>query len=223
MNFVTTFTNWNGVNRLTLTDASGFNPDGGQGWYNVSGTWTSFAYGATINNVLVGVSLAPPASTTDVANRNGSWCHTQATLDGTISSTRQYCDDDYTDSDADGLADWQELLGVFGWFSNPTLADTDNDGVNDFDEVVRDNTDPLDPCVNALDPDGDGLNSYFENSTGCTLDSIGILNGSSDVWVTDSTQFDTDSGGVGDLDEYFDGTNPENCLLYTSPSPRDCQ
>ncbi|MEC7098626.1 MAG: transglutaminase-like domain-containing protein, partial [Candidatus Thermoplasmatota archaeon] len=98
----------------------------------------------------------------------------------------------------------------FGWFSNPTLADTDNDGVNDFDEVVRDNTDPLDPCVNALDPDGDGLNSYFENSTGCTLDSIGILNGSSDVWVTDSTQFDTDSGGVGDLDEYFDGTNPEN-------------
>ena len=99
---------------------------------------------------------------------------------------------------------------MFGWFSNPTLADTDNDGVNDFDEVVRDNTDPLDPCVNALDPDGDGLNSYFENSTGCTLDSIGILNGSSDVWVTDSTQFDTDSGGVGDLDEYFDGTNPEN-------------
>tara|TARA_B100000683_G_scaffold149830_1_gene145008 strand:- start:8942 stop:17890 length:8949 start_codon:yes stop_codon:yes gene_type:complete len=210
VNFVTTFTNWNGVNRLTLTDASGFNPDGGQGWYNVSGTWTSFAYAATINNVLVGVSLAPPASTTDVANRNGSWCHTQATLDGTISNTRQYCDDDYTDSDADGLADWQELLGVFGWFSNPTLADTDNDGVNDFDEVVRDNTDPLDPCVNALDPDGDGLNSYFENSTGCTLDSIGILNGSSDVWVTDSTQFDTDSGGVGDLDEYFDGTNPEN-------------
>ena len=210
VDFVTTLTNWNGVNRLTLTDASGFNPDGGTGWYNVSGTWTSFAYGATINNVLVGVSLAPPLSVSDVANRNGSFCHTDATLDGTITTTRLYCDDDYTDSDADGLADWQELLGVFGWFSNPTLADTDGDGVNDFDEVVRDNTDPLDACKNALDPDGDGLNTYFENSTGCTLDSIGILNGSSDVWVTDPTKFDTDSGGVNDLDEYFDGTNPEN-------------
>ena len=210
VDYVTTLTNWNGVNRLTLTDASGFNPDGGTGWYNVSGTWTSFAYGATVNNVLVGVSLAPPVSVTDVANRNGSFCHTDATLDGTISTTRLYCDDDYTDSDADGLADWEELLGVFGWFSNPTLADTDGDGVNDFGEVVRDNTDPLDACKNALDPDGDGLNSYFENSTGCTLDSIGILNGSSDVWVTDPTKFDTDSGGVNDLDEYFDGTNPEN-------------
>jgi transglutaminase-like putative cysteine protease len=210
VDYVTTQTNWNGVNRLTLTDASGFNPDGGTGWYNVSGTWASFAYGATVNNVLVGVSLAPPPSVTDVANRNGSFCHTDATLDGTISSTRLYCDDDYTDSDADGLADWEELLGVFGWFSNPTLADTDGDGVNDFGEVVRDNTDPLDACKNALDPDGDGLNTYFENSTGCTLDSIGILNGSSDVWVTDPTKFDTDSGGVNDLDEYFDGTNPEN-------------
>jgi transglutaminase-like putative cysteine protease len=210
VDYVTTLTNWNGVNRLTLTDASGFNPDGGTGWYNVSGTWASFAYGATVNNVLVGVSLAPPGSVTDVANRNGSFCHTDATLDGTISTTRLYCDDDYTDSDADGLADWEELLGVFGWFSNPTLADTDGDGVNDFGEVVRDNTDPLDACKNALDPDGDGLNSYFENSTGCTLDSIGILNGSSDVWVTDPTKFDTDSGGVNDLDEYFDGTNPEN-------------
>ncbi|DAC09886.1 MAG TPA: transglutaminase domain-containing protein, partial [Candidatus Poseidoniales archaeon] len=210
VDFVTTVANWNGVNRLTVANGSGFNPDGGTGWYNVSGTWTSFAYAATVNNVLIGVNLAPPPSVTDVANRNGSFCHTQATQDGTISTTRTYCDDDYTDSDGDGLADWQELLGVFGWFSNPTLADTDNDGVNDFGEVVRDNTDPLDPCKNALDPDGDGLNSYFENSTGCTLDSIGILNGSSDVWVTDPDDFDTDAGGVNDLDEYFDGTNPEN-------------
>ena len=45
------------------------------------------------------------------------------------------------DSDADGLADWQGVLGTFGWFSNPTLADTDADGVNDFDEVFQ-NTDP---------------------------------------------------------------------------------
>ena len=73
---------------------------------------------------------------------------------------------------------------------NPTLADTDNDGVNDFDEVVRD-TDSL-TLQERPGLDGDGLNSYFENST-ATLDSIEIPNGSSDVWVTDSEEFDTDS------------------------------
>ena len=51
--------------------------------------------------------------------RNGSFCHTSATNDGTISTTRNYCDDDYTDGDGDGLADWEELLGTYGWFSNP--------------------------------------------------------------------------------------------------------
>ena len=39
---------------------------------------------------------------------------------------------------------------------------------------------------------------------------IGILNGSTDVWVTDDSDQDTDDGGVPDRDEYFDGTNPEN-------------
>jgi len=102
------------------------------------------------------------------------------------------------------------LLGTYGWFSNPTLVDTDADGVPDFQEAVLDNTDPNDPCLNLLDSDGDGLNNYFENSTGCTLDSIGITNGSSDVWVTGWDQVDTDNGGVGDRNEYFDGTNPEN-------------
>ena len=123
--------------------------------------------------------------------------------------TRTYCDDDYTDSDGDGLANWQELLGTFGWFSNPTLVDTDGDGVNDYDEVF-DNTDPTEPCFNLLDPDGDGINSYFENTTGCNLAFIGITNGSTDIWVTDYLAVDTDNGGVDDRTEYFDSTNPEN-------------
>ena len=72
------------------------------------------------------------------------------------------------------------------------------------------NTDPNEPCTNLLDDDLDGLNNYFETSTGCDLIYIGITNGSTDVWVTDDTQVDTDSGGVNDRTEYFDGTNPEN-------------
>ena len=196
--------------QLTVADGSGFNPSGGVGWFNSSGTWVSFGYIAVVNNVLQSVNPGPANGVTEVANRNGSFCHTSATNDGTIGTTRSYCDDDYTDGDGDGLADWEELLGTYGWFSNPTLVDTDADGVPDFQEAVLDNTDPNDPCLNLLDSDGDGLNNYFENSTGCTLDSIGITNGSSDVWVTGWDQVDTDNGGVGDRNEYFDGTNPEN-------------
>ena len=29
------------------------------------------------------------------------------------------------------VSDWEETLGVYGYFSNPTLADSDGDGVGD--------------------------------------------------------------------------------------------
>jgi len=210
INFVTTHTNWDSsFNQLTLTDASGFNPSGGRGWYNVSGTWTPFSYGSRVNSLLSLVSFGPPTGTTEVANFNGSFCHTSATADGSIQTTRQYCDDDYTDSDGDGLADWQETLGTFGWFSNPGLFDSDSDGVNDLDEILN-NTDPLQPCHNTLDDDQDGLNNYFETSTGCPLSYIGIGNGSSDLFSTSINDTDTDGGGVNDFQEYRDGTNPED-------------
>ena len=187
-----------------------------------------------------GVFASPPTGAV-AESRNNSWCHD---ISGGAFPT--YCDDDYSDSDGDGLADWEETLGVFGYFSNPTLADSDSDGVNDFDEVFA-GTDPLQPCENTLDDDGDGLNNYFETTTGCDNSWIGITNGSQDIWVTEVDNIDTDAGGVNDKQEYFDSTNPENdptddimpedydgdgipdrmeqtlygCLLYTSPSPRD--
>jgi len=210
INFETTVNSWSAsTSQLQVADGSGFNPGGGVGWYNTSGTWLPFTYATATGNAIQGVSTAPITGVTEVSNRNGSFCHTSATNTGTIGTTQKYCDDDYTDSDSDGLADWQELLGTFGWFSNPTLADTDADGVNDFEEVFG-NTDPNQPCSNLLDDDLDGLNNYFETTTGCALSWIGVLNGSSDVWVTDDVTSDTDAGGVGDREEYFDGTNPEN-------------
>ncbi len=210
INFETSITNWNsGSSLLSILDTSGFNPDGGQGWYNQSGTLSSFTYLSISGLALVGVSTGPPVGVTQALNRNGSFCHTDATAAGTLTTTQQYCDDDYEDSDGDGLADWEEILGVFGWFSNPSLVDTDADGVSDFDEVF-DFTDPNEPCNNLLDDDGDTLNNYFEDTTGCDLIWIGIGNGSTDVWVTNPNEFDTDSGGVGDRTEYSDGTNPES-------------
>ena len=193
-----------GSKQLTLTDGSGFSPGGGIGYYNSSGTYTQFSYGSEVNNVLQGVFVAPPAGATSVESWNNSWCHDLST--GVFPS---YCDDDYSDTDGDGLADWEETLGVFGYFSNPTLFDSDGDGVNDFDEVLV-GTDPLEPCDNNLDDDGDGLNNYFETSTGCDNSWIGITNGSQDAWVTDDDNIDTDAGGVNDKQEYFDSTNPEN-------------
>ncbi|MEC8415454.1 MAG: hypothetical protein VXZ04_02275, partial [Candidatus Thermoplasmatota archaeon] len=135
VNFETTFVQSLPGSRLEVGDGSGFNPAGGTGWYNVSGTWESFAYATVVNNVLQGVSNTPSGTATDVANRNGSFCHTDAVNAGTITTTQNYCDDDFEDTDGDGLADWQELLGTFGWFSNPSIADSDADGVNDFDEI----------------------------------------------------------------------------------------
>ena len=210
VNFATSINSWNsGSSLLTLQDSSGFNPNGGEGWYNSSGTLIPFSYISVSSQSLVGVSVGPGVGVTEALNQNGSFCHTSATADGTLLTTQQYCDDDYEDSDGDGLADWEEILGVYGWFSNPSLVDTDSDGVSDFDEVF-DFTDPNEPCNNLLDDDSDSLNNYFEDTTGCDLIWIGIGNGSLDVWVTSPTLFDTDSGGVDDRTEYTDGTNPES-------------
>ncbi|MCS5537697.1 MAG: hypothetical protein NZ770_06295, partial [Candidatus Poseidoniaceae archaeon] len=89
--------------RLTVIDSSGFNPNGGVGFYNVSGTFTGFAYSSLQGSVLTGVAVAPPVGTLGVENWNASFCHTSAVLDGTILTTRAYCDDDYEDTDGDGL------------------------------------------------------------------------------------------------------------------------
>ncbi|MEE2758943.1 MAG: transglutaminase domain-containing protein [Candidatus Thermoplasmatota archaeon] len=200
------------LQRLSLANTTGFNPIGGIGYYNDSnGQHTSFAYSAIQSNILLGVSLAPPVGTTDAVSKNGSWCHYDAVNTGTIGSTQRHCDDDYEDSDGDGLADWQELEGTFGFTSLPTAVDSDGDGVSDYEEVM-DGTDPMEPCHNNRDSDGDLLNDYFENNTGCALIFIpGIIgNGSLDTYTTNYLAPDTDAGGVWDGQEYIDGTNPQN-------------
>ena len=200
------FVSYNSVSsRLTLTDGSGFRSGGGEAFYNTSGTLTSFLYGAVVNDVMIGVFVSPPSPSSVIEGTNNSWCH-----DATGLSFPNYCDDDYSDTDGDGLADWQETEATFGFPSNPTLADTDGDGVNDYDEVNA-GTNPQEPCDNNLDDDGDGLNKYFEETVGvCDNSWIGINNGSIDAWVTEDDNIDTDSGGVNDKQEYFDSTNPES-------------
>jgi len=203
-----TITSW-GSSTLTLSDTSAFNPNGGKGWYqSTTGILTEFSYAAKVGNQLTNVNF-PPSGGDIVLAKDGSWCRMDAESDGTLFTTRQYCDDDYYDTDGDGLADWQERTSFFGYFSNYTNTDSDGDGQNDYDEVLG-ATDPMIACENSLDTDGDGVNDYFESTTGCNLVYIGVLSGGSDTYVTDPLIFDTDNGGVNDYQEYFDGTNPEN-------------
>jgi uncharacterized repeat protein (TIGR01451 family) len=96
--------------------------------------------------------------------------------------------DDPIDKDGDGLTDRAET-SVFG--TDPNAADTDKGGVNDGDEVMVNNTDPLNPSDDG-DIDGDGLSDYDEKNT----------------YGTDPYNPDTDGGGVRDGDEVYRGTDP---------------
>ena len=64
---------------------------------------------------------------------------------------------------------WQagRNLWLLGLSIDPFDVDSDNDTVT---IAMRLSTiDPQEPCDNNRDDDGDGLNNYFENTTGCAL------------------------------------------------------
>lgn len=176
-------------------------------WFeSANGNRTPFQYSTINGNSLRSVSITMPSDAMFVVVVNGSWC-----WDESLGSLNEpHCDDDYRDSDGDGLADWEETLGSWGFISMPNMTDSDGDSVNDLDEVIN-GTDPMNPCNNLADFDGDGLNNWFENNTGCPL-MYGIEGGnmSLDNYTTLWNNTDTDNGGVTDYQEYLDGTNPQN-------------
>jgi formylglycine-generating enzyme required for sulfatase activity len=91
--------------------------------------------------------------------------------------------EDTRDPDADGLTNYQEIIVRL---TNPDLADTDDDGVNDGQEVT-DGTNPL-----VTDSDTDGLGDGEEKARG-----------------TNPLSGDSDSDGLGDLqEEVLTTTNP---------------
>lgn len=88
------------------------------------------------------------------------------------------------DTDADGLTDFQE---VKTYKTNPTNADTDNDGLTDQAEIATYKTNPL-----KADSDGDRLNDGTEVN----------------IAKTDPNKADTDGDGVNDFDELRLMTDP---------------
>lgn len=110
------------------------------------------------------------------------------------------------DADGDGLTNFQELTNV----TNPTDADTDDDGINDGPEVLTYGTNPR-----SSDSDGDGLNDSAEigvalsdpndpDSDDDTLSDGAEVNthGSSPLSI------DTDNDGFNDPTEVLSSSNP---------------
>ena len=107
------------------------------------------------------------------ATQTASFNQTQAALSG------------QSDTDGDGLTNEREnSLGT-----DPLLADSDADGLQDRDEVDTYRTNPLD-----ADTDDDGL-----------LDGAEVL-----MHLTDPLNPDTDGDGLGDGDEISRATDPRN-------------
>jgi hypothetical protein len=109
------------------------------------------------------------------------------------------------DSDGDGLTnDRESALGT-----NPLVADTDNDGLSDRDEVDTYRTNPLDP-----DTDKDGLLDGAEIQTYTTdpllpdSDGDGLIDGDEITRQTNPRNRDSDNDGVADGDEVRLGIDP---------------
>jgi hypothetical protein len=113
------------------------------------------------------------------------------------------------DPDGDGLTNLQEFQNVFPSTpgavirTNPTVADTDGDGLSDGAEVNRKvggNPAPTNPLI--ADTDGDGLSDKVETGTG-------TFNGPNDTG-TDPLKVDTDNDTFPDLQEVLSGSDPNS-------------
>jgi hypothetical protein len=110
------------------------------------------------------------------------------------------------DSDGDGISNTDE--DRYG--TNKHKVDTDDDGLNDFDELFKFLTNPLEQ-----DTDQDGLSDYEEVVTYLTNPTIrdtdfdGLLDSEEvHTYGTNPTIWDTDGGGMSDFDEINNGSDP---------------
>ena len=101
---------------------------------------------------------------------------------------------DLSDADGDKLCAYYE-----SWFgTDPSKADTDGDGLNDYDEIYLYNTDPT-----KADSDGNGINDYDDD-----VDKDGLSLREELELGTDYFNPDSDNDGVSDGEEVKNGTDP---------------
>ena len=101
---------------------------------------------------------------------------------------------DTSDADGDKLCAYYE-----SWFgTDPSKADTDGDGLNDYDEIYLYNTDPT-----KADSDGNGINDYDDD-----VDKDGLSLREELELGTDYFNPDSDKDGISDGEEVKNGTDP---------------
>jgi len=71
------------------------------------------------------------------------------------------------DTDADGLTDYEEIVT---YSTNPARIDSDGDGLDDVDEVTTYHSDPL-----TVDSDGDGYSDFIEVEHGGDPNDVAVL------------------------------------------------
>lgn len=115
------------------------------------------------------------------------------------------------DTDTDGLTDYQE---IFTHQTNPNLNDSDSDGLTDGDEINTHSTNP-----NNADSDSDGLNDTAEVEIGTNANNPDSDNdGMPDGWevesqldpLTNDADLDSDNDGLSNSQEALLGTNANN-------------
>lgn len=120
-------------------------------------------------------------------------------------------DPNSTDTDNDGITDSDELaLGT-----DPTQSDTDADGLTDGDEVNIHGTDPKIADTDADDlKDGDEVNIHGTDPLNSDTDGDVMPDGWEVTYglnpLVDDADDDLDGDGVKNIDEYNDGSNPNN-------------
>ncbi len=109
-------------------------------------------------------------------------------------------DPNKADTDGDGLTDYEEVTKTH---TDPLKADSDGDGLSDGDEIMKYHTDPL-----KTDTDGDGLTDaaevtqYKTDPLKTDTDGDGLSDGDEVLkYKTDPLKTDTDGDGLSDSDE----------------------
>ena len=116
------------------------------------------------------------------------------------------------DTDNDGLNDSEEINT---YLTNPMFTDSDNDGLNDLEELVTYNTDPIffDTDYDYL-TDGDEVNIYKTSPLTDDTDNDGIYDDTELFYCnTNPLNPDSDNDGLSDLVEFF--------MLATNPNSND--
>lgn len=156
-----------------------------EGEITIGKTWTvsGFGFAPSLNTVTVTAEM-----------NDGTTYSDQVKVCSLNSENAENLDLDMSDADGDKLPAYYE--GLFG--TDPDKADTDEDGLSDYDELLTYFSDPL-----KADTDGNGKPDAEED-----YDSDGLTLKQELELGTDPFNADSDDDGISDGDEISAGTDP---------------